>query len=269
MQIEITDDFDLSKIIDSGQCFRAKCLDGGTYRFITGSNILYITPLSHHSYDVDCTAESWQEIWLPYFNLDRDYALLRSQIDSSDSYMKTAIDYGTGLRILRQDPWETLITFIISQQKTIPAIRSSVEKIAEKYGVPVETPYETVYLFPTAEQMAPATPQELDLCKLGYRTPYILDAIRRVTSGLLDLNALYACDDIQLFDMLKTVHGVGDKVANCVALFAYNRTALVPVDTWIRKVIDGVYDGHNPFIRYGNAAGIMQQYIFYYVRQKP
>lgn len=269
MQIEITDDFDLTKIIDSGQCFRAKQLAAGCYRFITGSNIVYITPLSRHCYDIDCTIKEWQEIWMPYFNLDRDYALLRSQIDNRDSYMKTAVDYGAGLRILRQDPWETLVTFIISQQKTIPAIRSSVEKIAEKYGVPVETPYETLYLFPTAEQMAQAAPQELDQCKLGYRTPYILDAIRRVTSGLLDLNALYACDDTQLFNLLKTVHGVGDKVANCVALFAYNRTALVPIDTWIKKVIDGIYDGHNPFICYGNAAGIMQQYIFYYVRQKP
>lgn len=267
MQIEITDDFTLSRIADSGQCFRVKCLDNGAYRFITGRHILHISPIAGHRYEVDCTLPEWRDIWFPYFDLGRDYERLRSRVPDTDPYMKNAADYGAGLRILRQDPWEMLVTFIISQQKTIPSISSSVEKIAQLYGEAVGTAHGTVHLFPTAEQMRHAASKELGQCRLGYRTPYILDAISRVSSSELDLNALYGYDDTALLDALKSVHGVGDKVANCVALFAYGRTALVPVDTWIKKVIDGVYHGHNPFLRYGGVAGIMQQYIFYYAQQ--
>lgn len=266
MYIEITDDFSLPKIAESGQCFRAKLLDDGTWRFITGSSILHIRLLSHNRYEIDCTASQWLTVWLPYFDLDRDYSFIRSRIAQTDYYMKNAADTGAGLRILRQDPWEMLITFIISQQKNIPSIKSCVEKIAEKYGDKVETPYGTVHFFPSARQMSYITDEELNQCKLGYRTPYIQDAINKVASGQLDLNTLYSYGDMQLFNALKSVHGVGDKVANCIALFAYSRTSLVPVDTWIRKVIDGVYGGQNPFTKYGSDAGIMQQYIFYYVQ---
>lgn len=266
MYIEITDDFSLSKIAESGQCFRAKLLDDGVWRFITGSNILHIRPLAHNQYEIDCTTPQWRAVWLPYFDLDRDYSIIRSRIGKTDSYMKNAADTGAGLRILRQDPWEMLITFIISQQKTIPSIKSCVEKIAQMYGDTVETPYGCVHLFPSAGQMSHITDEELSQCKLGYRAPYIRDAIGKVASGQLDLDTLYSYDDMQLFNALKSVHGVGDKVANCIALFAYGRTSLVPVDTWIRKVIDGVYGGQNPFTKYGNDAGIMQQYIFYYAQ---
>ena len=263
---EITDDFSLTKIAESGQCFRSKLLDDGTWRFITGKNILHIRQHPHNRYEIDCSASKWHQTWLPYFDLDRNYSLVRSRIAETDSYMKNAADSGTGLRILRQDPWEMLLTFIISQQKTIPAIKSCVEKIAGRYGELMETPYGRVYLFPSASQMQNCSAEELNQCKLGYRTPYIQDAIDKVTSGQLNLDTLYSYSDMQLFNALKSVHGVGDKVANCIALFAYGRTSLVPVDTWIRKVIDNVYDGQSPFTRYGNDAGIMQQYIFYYAQ---
>lgn len=267
MLIEIADDFSLCKIADSGQCFRVKNDIHGTYRFITGRHILHIRQLSQTEYEVDCTESDWQAVWFPYFDLARDYKQIRASIPAKETYMQNAAGSGAGLRILRQDPWEMLITFIISQQKNIPAIKSCVDKLAKMYGNSVETPNETVYLFPTAAQMADLCAGDLEPCRLGYRTPYILDAISKVTSGSLDLDALASYDDMQLFTALKSVHGVGDKVANCIALFAYGRTSLVPVDTWIRKVIDGVYAGKNPFTVYGNAAGIMQQYIFYFAQQ--
>lgn len=267
MLVKITDDFELKKIADSGQCFRVKCFDDGVYRFVTGSNILYIRQLSRNNFDVGCTESEWQKLWFSYFDLSRDYRIIRNQISVDDPYMKNAAAAGAGLRILQQDPWEMLITFIISQQKTIPSIKSAVEKIAERYGESTETAYENVYLFPSAEQMLRVTIDELYHCKLGYRTPYIKDAVDKVISGQLDLNELYSHDDMQLFNALKSVRGIGDKVANCIALFAYGRTSLVPIDTWIKKVIDNIYGGYNPFTDYGDVAGIMQQYIFYYAQQ--
>lgn len=266
MVIKITDDFDLQKIADSGQCFRVKTFPDGTFRFIMGSHILYITYLRQDSYQISCSEEEWISFWHPYFDLDRSYQDLRSQIPYKDSYMKKAAESGAGLRILRQDPWEMLITFIISQQKTIPAIKGAVEKISESYGDVVKTDYETIHLFPSPKQMSQATGEELNQFKLGYRTSYIQDAIDKVHHGLIDLEAIAAYDDMQLFQALKSVRGVGDKVANCIALFSYGRTSLAPIDTWIKKVIDKEYHGQAPFPGYGDAAGIMQQYMFYYAQ---
>lgn len=266
MTIKITDDFDLSKIADSGQCFRVKAFEDGTYRFLTGRHILHMRKLSPTLYEVDCSDSLWREVWFPYFDLNRSYRRIRSQIPEDDAYMGHAAKQGAGLRILMQDPWEMLITFIISQQKTIPAIKSCVEQIAKTYGDPVETDFGTVHLFPKAEQMMGAASADLTQLKLGYRTPYIQDAIDKVSSGRLSLERLHSYDDVQLFNALKSVHGVGDKVANCIALFAYNRTSLVPIDTWIKKVIHIIYGGRNPFPDYGNTAGIMQQYLFYYAQ---
>jgi N-glycosylase/DNA lyase len=138
--------------------------------------------------------------------------------------------------------------------------------LSEKYGVPHDTPYETIYSFPTVDQLSRATAAELSDCKLGYRVPYIIDAIAQVSSHSTDLDDLYSFDDETLLSSLKNVKGVGDKVANCIALFAYGRIALAPVDTWIRKVIDDEYAGVNPFPGYGSVAGIMQQYAFFYAQ---
>lgn len=265
--IKITDDFDLQKIADSGQCFRVRAFPDGTYRFITGRQILYIKHVERSHYQISCPETAWREFWRSYFHLGRSYRKIRSQIPNQDSYMKKAADCGFGLRILRQEPWEMLITFIISQQRTIPSIKGAVEGIAKIYGDAVETDYETVRLFPTPAQMCHVTSEDLKQFRLGYRSSYILDAVDKVYGGQLDLEEIAAYDDAALFQALKSVRGVGDKVANCVALFSYGRTALAPVDTWIKKIIDREYQGQAPFAGYGDMAGIMQQYMFYYAQQ--
>ncbi len=264
MELTISDDFSLPKIAGSGQCFRIRRFDDGTYRFITESNILYIRECAPRRFEADCTPKEWDTVWAPYFDLDRSYAAIRSAIPTSDTYMQRAAEAGQGIRILRQSPWETLVAFIISQRKSIPAIQGAVELLAERYGEAVTTRRETVSVFPRPEQMADADAEALAACKLGYRTPYVLDAVGRTGSGALDLTAIASCSDAELLERLKTVSGVGNKIANCVALFAYGRTGLAPVDTWIGKVIRSEYGGENPFPAYGGAAGIMQQYTFYY-----
>lgn len=264
MELYIDDDLDLGKIADSGQCFRIRRLEDGFFRFVTDRSVLYIRALGSGRYEAECAPEEWERVWSPYFDLGRSYSAIRGAIPRSDAYMRRAAEAGDGIRILRQSPWETLVAFIISQRKSIPAIQGAVELLCERYGDAVTTRYETLRLFPTPEQLSAADAGSLSGCKLGYRTPYVLDAISRVRSGALDMASLGGSGDAELLDRLREVHGVGNKVANCVALFAYGRTALAPVDTWIGKVIESEYGGENPFPAYGDAAGIMQQYVFYY-----
>ena len=256
MKITITDDFDLDKIINSGQCFRAKKIGDDTYRFVTGDKTLEMT-VEPSGYLVSCTKKEWDTVWHDYFDLDTDYCAIRNSIPEDDDFLKKAAAAGAGIRILRQDRFEMLISFIISQRKSIPAIRTSVERIVSLYG--------RDGFFPTPAAMAAATGEELTSCGLGYRVPYVLSAVRRVYEHEVDLDALDALSDEELVNELKSFAGVGDKVANCVALFAYHRCALAPVDTWIARVIKEQYCGINPFPRYGEYAGIMQQYMFYYM----
>ena len=264
MQIKIQDDFDPEKIAVSGQCFRAKAIDAGLFRFVTGDHVIYMKETGEHEFAVSCTDKEWKEIWMPYFDLNRSYSSLYYAERGKHDYVRKAMDCGRGIRILRQDPWEMLVTFIISQRKSIPAIAGSVEALAKKYGHPIETDYEIIYSFPTPEEMMHATVDELKECSLGYRAPYIYDAVRRVNSGTLDLKAIADYEDEELCDELMTVHGVGKKVANCVCLFGYGRMARVPVDVWISKAVDEDCCGENPFVLFADNAGIIQQYIFYY-----
>lgn len=264
MQIEIKDDFDLEKISLSGQCFRVRKFDNGIYRFITGDNIIYIQEAENQKFNVSCNMNEWKEIWSVYFDFDRSYRDIFEKEGKKHPFIHKAMVYGRGLRILHQNPWEMLLTFIISQRKNIPSISKSVEMLASKYGHRIDTEYETIHLFPSPQEMTYASEDELAKCSLGYRVPYILDAVHQVLTGTLDLDALFELNDEELLKKLQTVHGVGKKVANCVALFAYGRTACVPIDVWISRAINNDCKGESPFYLFGKNAGIIQQYVFYY-----
>ena len=264
LQIEIQDDFDLEKTASCGQCFRARPLDDGFFRFVSGDQVIYIKELEDHRFSVSCTKEEWQDIWSHYFDLNRSYKNIYLQEREKHDYVQRAMDCGRGIRILRQDPWEMLVTFIISQRKSIPAIAKSVEALAEKYGHKIQTDREIIYSFPTPEEMADASVDDLKECSLGYRAPYIYDAIRKVTSGSLNLDKIADYSDEELFQELQTVNGVGKKVANCICLFGYGRMARVPVDVWIARAVDEDCCGEDPFRLFEGNAGIIQQYVFYY-----
>lgn len=268
MRIEIVDDFDLEKIASCGQCFRAKAVDDGMFRFISGDHVIYIEKTGEHEFSVSCTEDEWKSIWVSYFDLNRSYSSLYYEERDKHDFVHKAMDCGRGLRVLRQNPWEMLVTFIISQRKSIPAISKSVEALSEKYGHMIKTEYETIYSFPTPEELAGASEEELQACSLGYRVPYIVDAVQRVTSGSLDLKAIADYDDAELLNALQTVHGVGRKVANCICLFGYGRIACVPVDVWISRAVKEDCCGEDPFVLFTDNAGIIQQYIFYYMKNR-
>ena len=270
MEIKINDDFDLKKIVDSGQCFRPKEISAGIFRFIVGENILNIKKSGENIFEVDCSAENWEKVWKNYFDMETNYADIRRDIKnfaSGKSYEKILIDateFGSGIRILRQEPFEMLISFIISQRKNIPSIRSSVEKICVRFGRRVGE----VNLFPRVEEISGATINDLTGLGLAYRKDYIRDALNKILSGEINLTALKNFSDEKLVESLKKIRGIGDKVANCVALFAYHRVNRAPVDIWIKRAINEDFNGENIFEIFGRNAGILQQYIFYYKRNK-
>lgn len=261
MIIKLNDDFDLNKIIYSGQCFRPYETDGH-YFFVYKEHILEIYELEKGNYNVSCSKDEWNDIWINYFDLSTTYSTIRDKLSEHDEYLRVCTKEGEGIRILKQDKWEMLISFIISQRKSIPAIRSCIEKICVKYGKKLDC---GIYTFPLPSELAKADEEDLKGCGLGYRVPYVIDAARKINDGQLDLDEIDLLDDNALFEKLKEIKGVGDKVANCVELFGYHRIERAPVDTWINKVINEQYGGSNPFSNM-KWAGIAQQYIFYYAQ---
>ena len=272
MQVKIDDDFNLAKIANSGQCFRPKEIQPGLFRFVTGEHFLYIREVSEKIFDVSCGSDEWQNIWRKYFDLNTNYFGIRNAVKkfaekkSCEKFLNAATDFGEGIRILRQDPFEMLISFIISQRKNIPAIRKSVESLCERFGREVKTEREKIFLFPTAESFCGVTLDNLRGLGLAYRDAYVKDAVEKINSHEIELDKLKKFSDLELVDELKKIRGVGDKVANCVALFAYHRVDSVPIDVWIKRAMEEDFDGENIFVEFGKNAGILQQYIFFFKR---
>ena len=198
--VQIRDDFDPDKILESGQCFRPRKQAEGWYRFVSGRQLLYLRPLRSGTYTVRCEPGTWETFWHGYFDLGRSYAALRGKLDSRDDFLQRAMEYGRGIRVLRQDEWEMLVSFIISQRKSIPAIRRAVELLSERFGERLGSDSEgPVYAFPTAEALCCAGEQALQECGLGYRTRYVLHAAQQAAEGTLDLKKLASLPDEALF----------------------------------------------------------------------
>ena len=265
MTIVCIPEFDLAGIAESGQCFRMTAADDGSVQLVALGRWLSIRPLGGDQYEISCPPQEWQAVWRDYFDLDTDYAPFRALALKKDSFLQRAAEYGAGLRILRQQPFEMLISFIISQRKSIPAIRTAVEKLCRAFGEPFDTPAGVKYAFPTPGALAAADSQALADCGLGYRVDYVKAAAQMAADGRLELEELARLKDCQLLEILQQVPGVGVKVASCTALFGYHRLAVAPVDVWIQRVLDKVYGGKWPR-RYRPALGVLQQYMFYYAR---
>lgn len=270
----IDDDFDLSKIAWSGQCFRAGAIDdAGTYHFIAGDRVLELHQLESTGeygagkYEVSCDAEEWEGFWHRYFDLDRNYKAIRESAYGRNEFVDRCIDCGAGLRVLNQQPWEMLVTFIISQRKSMPAIASAVEALCTRFGKPIPG-HENAHAFPAPETLAAAEETDLKTCSLGYRVSYVRSAAQMVAAGEIQLQELAELSDEELFEELQRIHGVGKKVANCVCLFGYGRCSMVPVDVWIERAINEDCAGVDPFAQFGANAGIIQQYVFYYMTHR-
>ena len=277
MIISIDDDFNLGKIADSGQCFRFNEVlyaDGASqkrYSIAAGNRHVFVMDLGENKYDFSCSKEDFDLFWKDYFDLELSYKKIRQLIDQKeDPYLFTAAEYGKGIRILRQDPWEMLISFIISQRKNIPAIKASIEKLCALSGDVIAEDEATgkIYSFPTPDKLAALSMEQLSGCSLGYRDKYVHQAAMDVSSGAVDLDEWKRLDDEQLMEMLLKLYGVGVKVANCEILFGYHRLDAFPRDVWINRVLDVRYPEGFLFEKYAPYNGVMQQYLFFFSRSE-
>ena len=283
---------DLEQTALSGQCFRLMpAKEPGLWSVISQGKLLSIRQ-SGSLFTFEC-GEKDLSYWLSYFDVSTDYQAMIDSINPKDAYLLSAAKAGEGIRILRQDPWEMIITFVISQQKTIPAIRSLAETLCRNYGTPMDdsSPAYAMlsdagpapYAFPTPKQLSRATLDDLLALKLGYRAKYIHRLCRDALEGSLNLEHLSSLSYKEAMDYLTGFYGIGKKGANCVCLFGLHHIDAFPVDTWIQKILMEHYFDEKKYRRipksqlfdriiedsfgcYPGYAGVMQQYIFNYER---
>ncbi len=255
--------FDLRLTAESGQCFRMLPEGENRWGVIASGQKLTIADLGEGVFDFSCSQVAFDALWRGYFDLERDYEGICALVTPEDGYLHEAVSFAKGLRILKQEPFETLISFIISQRKTVGAIRHCVKMLCEAYGERIE---EGAYAFPTPRALAEASMDGLLACALGYRARYIQATARMVLEGRPALRELDTLDDQELEAALLPLPGVGVKVASCVMLFAYQRLDAFPVDVWIQRVMASEFPGGFPFERFSGVSGIFQQHLFCYAR---
>lgn len=268
-------DFDLAQTLECGQCFHFVKLDEEDYVLTAKGYVLHVSQEADTVTFYDTDKDEYVNVWKDYFDMDRDYSAIKKKLLEKDDKLKDAIESMWGVRILNQDFFETLISFIISQNNQIPHIKKIVADISAKFGTYKGT-YggADMYTFPTLEQLANASEEDFKELKTGFRAPYIMDAIRRNMAGQFDINELKSMDYDSCIKELMTIKGVGEKVANCVSLFGLGKKEAFPVDVWIKRIMETMYfDGVDTpkdkiaaFAKeqFGELGGFAQQYLFYY-----
>ena len=251
-------DLDLDETLDCGQAFRWRKIDGDHQSTYTGMFLntpLTVSQTGQGSFIFHNTTEKdFLEKWVDYFDFMTDYSELKRQFSEEETLSK-ACAYAGGIRLLRQDSWECLVSFIISQNNNIPRIKGIIDRLCDNYGGD----------FPDAGALSKETPDSLSYLRSGFRAKYICDSAYKVNSGEIDLSAVAAMPIEEARAALKTIKGVGPKVAECVLLFGMYRKDAFPVDVWIKRVLAEYYpNGFPEFLK--ENAGIAQQYLFHYIR---
>lgn len=251
-------DFDLDETLDCGQAFRWKKIESDyacSYEGHFLNDALRISQTKKGEFIFHNTSEKeFLGKWVNYFDFETDYSELKKSF-SEDETLSKACEFAGGIRLLRQNSWECLISFIISQNNNIPRIKGIINRLCNHYSGS----------FPTAEELAEETPDTLSYLRSGFRAKYITDAAQKTASGELDLPAISVMPIEDARIALKTIKGVGPKVAECVLLFGMHRTEAFPVDVWIKRVLAEYYPCGFPDFAKDNA-GIAQQYLFHYIR---
>ena len=278
--IENQESFELKDIFECGQCFRWNENEDGTYTGVINKGVLTVEKQDKKIIFTGVLDGNIEEIVRFYFDLDRNYEEIKAQLSNIDKYLKTSVEYGKGIRILNQDLWETIISFIISANNNIPRIKGIIEKISKKYGTEIEWNEKKYYTFPTPEQLSQATVEDLRTLGTGFRDVRIYETTRKVLRGEVNLNEIVKKDTITARDELLTLSGVGPKVADCILLFStLKRFDVFPIDVWVRRVMNELYiknEDENKVSKkeimkiaeqkFGAIQGLAQQYLFYWKR---
>ena len=254
-------DLSLCETLGCGQCFRwREQEDGGFFGVVRSRKVVVRT--QGDTLVIEGASEDDRELWAEYFDLGLDYGAVREQLAAVHPTMAEAARFAPGIRILRQEPFEALISFIISQNNNIKRIAGIVERLCERFGEEIS---DGVYAFPTAEKLAALEPDDLAPIRAGFRHRYIIDAARKVADGTVNLDALRQAPYEQARASLMQITGVGVKVADCVLLYGLHRLEGFPMDVWMKRAMAALFDGLEPQA-FGDCAGIAQQYIFHYAR---
>ncbi len=255
-------ELDLPHTLDCGQAFRWTVNDNGRWCGVAFNKYLELEKSEDGTVILYNTSEEdFYSIWLNYFDLDRDYSEILTAINGNE-ILKAAAEYSYGIKVLNQEPWETLCSFIISQNNNIKRIKGIIERFCESFG----EKRDGYYTFPTAEKTASLTLEDLGILRAGFRAKYILDAAKKVSSGEVDLEKLKALPLDNARNELMKITGVGPKVADCALLFSLGHTTAFPKDVWIKRAMDVLFEGELPECA-KSYAGIVQQYIFFYARE--
>lgn len=258
------DNFDIGQICDCGQCFRMLQRDKNIHSVIASGRYLEIEQ-NGKEVVFSCEEAEFDEFWREYFDMDRDYALYMETVNPNDRYLVNAIRFGSGIRILHQDLWETIVSFLISQQNNIVRIRRCIRNICERYGEEKENfRGERYYAFPKPDRLAVLAEDGLKECNLGYRSKYVVRAARSIVEGAIDPEAVREMKYKEARAKLLGLYGVGEKVADCICLFGLHHLEAFPTDTHILQAMEKHYKRGFPKRRYHGFEGVMQQYMFYW-----
>lgn len=277
------DEFDVDLIFDCGQCFRYIKNDDGSYTGIANGKVIRVRTDEDERFDTGraltvcgVSEEEFESVWKNYFDLETDYGKIMERLCERDSVIEKAVKYGKGIRLLRQDPWETVLSFIVSQNNNIPRITGCLNSLAENFGE--KTEYEGMNALPSFETLSELEESDLSVCRLGYRAKYITETAKAVSKDGGDILYSLASPSVtteEALSYLQSLSGVGPKVANCIALFSLNKTDCFPVDVWVKRVMNRLYGFDEKDVRgiksfaaetFGRYGGIAQQYLFYYMR---
>ena len=281
-KIENIDSFELADIFDCGQCFRWNRQDDGSYTGVFKNNVMNVQKSENTVTCKGICDGNIEEIVRDYFDLDRDYDEIKKELSKIDENVKTSIEYGKGIRILNQDLWEMIISYIISANNNIPRIKGIIERLSKAYGKEIDWNGEKYYSFPTARELKDVTVEDFRKLGTGFRDIRLYETTHMILDGKVNLVQLQNNPNtLEVREQLLSLSGVGPKVADCILLFStLKRFEVFPIDVWVRRVMNELYI-KNPDEnkvnkkeieklakeKFGNLAGIAQQYLFYWKRE--
>ena len=281
-KISNIDSFELKDIFDCGQCFRWNEQQDGSYTGVFGDNVLNVAKIGNEVIFKGICKTDIKETVEKYFDLNRDYQKIKSELEKIDENMKKSIEYGQGIRILNQDLWETIISFIISANNNIPRIKGIIERLSKKYGKEIEWNNTKYYTFPTVKALKDVTVQEYRELGLGFRDIRLYETTHMILDKKVDLEAMKNNPNtMEVREQLLSLSGVGPKVADCILLFSdLKRFEVFPIDVWVRRVMNDLYIHNEDETKvnkkqiekiaqekFGDLAGLAQQYLFYWRRE--
>lgn len=279
--------FEPKHIFECGQCFRWNLEQDGSYTGIIGENVLNVKKENDDIIIKGMCKDNIKDVTKKYFDLDTNYEQIKNELSSIDNNLKTSIEYGKGIRILYQDVWEALISFIISANNNIPRIKGIIERISKKYGKEIIWNNKSYYTFPTPEELSKATVKDLRELGLGFRDTRVFQTTLMVKNNNINIYELEKMQDVEkIREELLKFPGVGPKVADCIMLFSMKKYEVFPIDVWVKRVMTELYFNEeietketkikpdNKKIlqfaqkKFGKQAGLAQQYLFYWRREK-